>query len=267
MLMTRPMPFAQTAGDGPAVLCLHANASSSSQWRGLMERLAPRFTVTAADSYDSGKSPSWPSKHVIGLKDEAALMQPLLDAADGPVVLVGHSFGAAVALMLALANPRKVRALAIYEPTLFWLIDAERPAPNDADGIRNACRAASEALDEGDPDRAAQHFIDYWMGEGAWAATPERRRPAISEAIGNIRRWDHALTLERTSLADFATLDIPVLLMTGARSTASAHGAARLLASTVPAVETVSFEGLGHMGPVTHPEPVNQAIEAFLDRI
>jgi pimeloyl-ACP methyl ester carboxylesterase len=261
------MPFVQTAGDGPPVICLHANASSSSQWRGLMERLAPRFAVTAADSYDAGRSPSWPSDRIITLADEAALIEPLLEAADEPVVLIGHSFGGAVALMSALANPAKVRAVAIYEPTLFWLIDAQSPAPNDADGIRNACRDASRALDAGNADAAAEFFIDYWMGAGAWAATPERRRGPITQAIGNIRRWDHALTREETPLAAFGALDMPVLLMTGARSTASAHGASRLLASTLPRVEWMSFDGLGHMGPVTDPEPVNAAIAAFLDRI
>jgi hypothetical protein len=28
----------------------------------------------------------------------------------------------------------------------------------------------------------------------------------------------------------------------------------------------VEFESLGHMGPVTHPDPVNEVIEQFLDR-
>jgi pimeloyl-ACP methyl ester carboxylesterase len=261
------MPFAQTAGNGPPVLCLHANASSSGQWRGLMELLAPRYAVTAADSYDAGKSPSWPSDSVITLADEVALMEPLLHAADGPVVLVGHSFGGAIALKAALTHPGRVRAVAIYEPTLFWLIDEESPAPNDADGIRNACRDSARALDEGDADGAAERFIDYWMGAGAWAATPDRRRPSIVQAVGNIRRWDYALTRETTPLSAFAALDMPVLLMTGARSTASAHSAARLVASALPRVETVTFDTLGHMGPVTDPEPVNQAIQRFLERV
>ena len=39
------------AGQGPGVLCLHANASSSAQWRALMDRLAAHFHVLAADGY------------------------------------------------------------------------------------------------------------------------------------------------------------------------------------------------------------------------
>ncbi|MNG36707.1 hypothetical protein D3C84_1238290 [compost metagenome] len=54
--------------------------------------------------------------------------------------------------------------------------------------------------------------------------------------------------------------------MLGTHSTASAKGVARLLSSTLPQVEVLEFEGLGHMGPVTHPGPVNAAIARFLTR-
>src|SRR5262245_3906405 len=62
--------FFREAGAGPGVVCLHSNASSSSQWRGLMDLLAPKFLVLAADSYGAGKSPAWPAGRRIGLRDE-----------------------------------------------------------------------------------------------------------------------------------------------------------------------------------------------------
>jgi pimeloyl-ACP methyl ester carboxylesterase len=40
----------------------------------------------------------------------------------------------------------------------------------------------------------------------------------------------------------------------------------RLLATALPRVEVVEFEDLGHMGPVTHPDPVNEVIKQFLER-
>jgi hypothetical protein len=36
--------------------------------------------------------------------------------------------------------------------------------------------------------------------------------------------------------------------------------------SALPQVEVVEFENLGHMGPVTHPDLVNEAIAQFLER-
>lgn len=259
-------PFFREAGSGPAVVCLHSNASNSAQWRGLMELLAPRLHVFAADSYDAGKSPSWPSDRVITLGDEADLIEPVLERAGSPLVLVGHSYGAAVALIAALRNPGRVRAMALYEPTLFSLLDAQKPAPNDADGIRNAVAGAGACLDAGDADAAAQCFIDYWMEPGAWQRMPAERKPPIAASVRNVRRWAHALFKEPTPLAAFRSLDVPVLYMVGKRSTASARGVARLLTAALPRVEVVEFDELGHMAPVTHPGRINESIAAFLER-
>lgn len=258
--------FHREAGAGPAVVCFHANASSSSQWRSLMELLSPRFRVLAPDLYGCGKSPAWPSAHEISLRDEVALVEPLLGEA-APYALVGHSYGGAVALLAALQNPSRVRAIALYEPTLFALIEAAGPSPNAADGIRNTVAACAIELDAGNLDGAAQRFIDYWMGAGSWAATPGERKPAIAASVKNIRRWKHALFTEPTPLSAFRSLDVPVLLMTGGRSTASARGVARLLKSALPRLEFVDFPDLGHMAPVTHPERVNEAIAGFLSRL
>lgn len=259
--------FVREAGSGPGVVCLHANASSSAQWRGLMEILAPRFRVLAPDSYDAGKGPQWPSDRFISLRDEARLIEPVLERAGSPLVLVGHSYGGALALIAALRDPKRVRAMALYEPTLFSLIEADKPRPNDADGIRNAVAEAAACLERGDVDAAAERFIDYWMDAGAWRRMPAERRPAIAESVRNVRRWAHALFTEPTPLETFRSLQVPVLYMVGRRSTASARGVARLLTGTLPRVEVVEFEELGHMGPVTHPGRVNETIAGFLAKL
>lgn len=259
-------PHTREAGTGPAVICMHANASHGGQWRALMARLASRHRVLAPDAYGAGSSPDWPSDRTITLADEAAFLGSVFAQAGDSFALVGHSYGAAVALMAALQRPQRVRALVLYEPTLFSLIEADAPSPNEADGIRNAVAAAAAALDAGDKALAAKHFIDYWMGPGSWNTTPAERQPAVADATANVRRWAHALMTEPTPLADFARLDMPVLLMNGALTTASARGVSARLLRVLPRVDHRVFEQLGHMGPITHPEVVNEAIEAFLQR-
>jgi len=259
--------FFREAGSGPGVVCLHANASTSGQWRGLMDELAPKYRVLAPDLYDSGKGLRWPSDSVIRLRDEAEMIEPVLARAGSPLTFVGHSYGGAVALIAALMNPGRVRAIALFEPTLFSVIEGSGPAPNEADGIRGAVWGAVQALESGDEDLAAERFIDYWMGAGAWARTPEERKPAIASSVVNIRRWAYALMQEPTPLEAFRALDMPVLYMLGKRSTASAHGVAKRLIPVLPKVEVAEFDNLGHMGPVTHPQPVNDAIARFLERI
>ena len=259
-------PFCRESGTGPAAVCLHANASSSSQWRQLMECLAPRYRVLAPDTHGAGKGPAWPADRALALIDEVTFLEPVFARAGTPFSLVGHSYGGAVALLAAVQQPQRVRALVLYEPTLFALVDFASAPPNDVDGIREAVERAQAALAAGDRGAAAEHFIDFWMGAGAWRATPEARRGAIEAAIVNVQGWGRALFSEPTPLAAFGALTMPVLLMVGQDSPASARAVTRLLSQTLPRMETLEFEGLGHMGPVTHPEVVNPAIEDFLRR-
>ncbi|HEX6320287.1 MAG TPA: alpha/beta hydrolase [Burkholderiales bacterium] len=257
-------PYFREAGSGPAVVCLHSNASTSGQWRALMERLSGRFRVIAVDAYGAGRSPDWPAGTPGWLDDEIALLQPVLEAIDGQFHLVGHSYGAAIALKAALRNPGRVKSMALYEPTLFALLlarDANHPA---AQGIRDTARDAAAAVARGDLHAAGERFIDYWMGAGAWAAMPEARRAAVAPSMRGIAYWAHALMNEPTPLSAFARLEVPVLYLVGGRSPASSRGVFALLKETLPRVRIVQFDDLGHMGPVTHPERVNPAIEEQL---
>lgn len=265
--MPNPEPFVREAGAGPAVVCLHANASTSGQWRGLMDLLAPGYRVLAPDSYGSGKTPEWPSDRTIRLQDEIDLLEPVLAQAGDSFTLVGHSYGAAIALLAALRYPGRVRALVLYEPTLFAVVDARQSPPNGADGIRSAVLAAGAALDAGDRDLAARHFIDFWMGSGSWEATPAQRKPPISRSVVNVRRWAHALFTEPTPVEAFAALDVPVLYMAGEDSPESAHAVSRVLLPVLGRVEAIRFPGLGHMAPLTHPGIVNAEIARFLGAV
>jgi len=232
----------------------------------LMDLLAPKFHVLAADSYGAGKSPAFTGSSGPSLSDEAALLEPVFAKAGEPFSLVGHSYGGAVALIAALANPKRVRALALYEPTLFALVEREKPSPNDVDGIRHAADAAIAACEAGDRVAASRAFIDFWMGGPMFDRMPERNREAIVASIEGVRAWKAALFGEPTPLAAFAALRMPVLLLVGSRSPLSSRAVAQRLARALPDVERVEMQGLGHMGPVTHPEPVNQRIRRFLEK-
>lgn len=261
----QPSPvYHRATGAGPGVVCIHCNASSSAQWRPLMDQLSPHHFMLAPDTHGAGRGPAWPSDRPLSLSDEVDLIEPILQCAGEPFALVGHSYGGAVALLAALRQPSRVSALVLYEPTLFGLIEATSAQPNAADGIRECVARAGAALAVGDRATAAERFIDYWMGEGAYAVKPEAQRTAIEDAIVHVQGWFHALINEPTSLASMRSLEIPVLLMQGSETTESGRAVTSLLAQTLPQVKVLSFDGLGHMGPITHPVPVNAAIEAFL---
>jgi pimeloyl-ACP methyl ester carboxylesterase len=263
--MPSATPYFRESGSGPAVVCLHASVSSSAQWRTFMERLAPRFRVIAVDLYGSGRTPAWPGDRPMRLDDEVDLLEPAFRAAGDRFHLVGHSYGGAVALKAAFLCRSRVMSLALYEPVLFSALMADAPESPAAREIRAVRDDTIRLTDHGDLHAAAARFIDYWMGVGAWAAVPDDRKPALAAAMGSVKPQWHAAFNEHTPLHAFAALDMPTLLMTGSESPASARAVARLLKCMLPWVHEEELDGVGHMGPVTHPSRVNPLIERFLD--
>lgn len=264
--MTSAAAFFREAGSGPGVVCIHSNAGSSGQWRALMDLLAPRFHVLAADTYGAGKSPPWPRERKVSLRDEVELLDPVFARAGERFSLVGHSYGGGIALIAAIVHRQRLRAMALFEPSLFALVEQESASPNDVDGIRGTVAASVAALKAGDAAGAARCFIDFWMGPGSFDRMPERVQTATAYSVRDIQGWKDALFGEPTPLEAFAGLDVPVLLMVGAKSPLSSRAVAQRLARVLPQVEVVELEGLGHMGPVTHPDVVNVRIAAFLDQ-
>jgi len=230
-----------------------------------MERLAHRFRVIAVDLYGSGKTAAWPQDEPMHLDDELALLSSVFRAAGDRFHLIGHSFGGAIALKAALADPGRLISLVLYEPVLFSVLMADAPQSAAAREILAVRDDTNRLVDEGNLSASAQRFIDYWMGEGTWDATPEPRRPLLAAAMRAVKPEWHAAFYEPTPLKAFATVGVPTLFLTGTKSKASARAVARLLTTVLPRVRVEEIDGVGHMAPLTHPDRVNPLIERFLE--
>ena len=242
------------------MVCLHCSASTSGQWRPLMDLLADRYHVIAADLYGSGKSAPWPGERPMWIDDQIAFLAPAFERAGESFHLVGHSYGGAIALKAALSFPAKLKSLVLYEPVLFSVLLSGAP---NSDAAREIMDVRDDTAHLG-PEGVAERFIDYWMGGGTWAAMPGSRRATLAGAVQAMKPEWHSAFNEPTPLETWRTLDVPTLLLTGTASTAAARGVARLLAGVLPRVRVEEIEGLGHMAPVTHPGEINPRIEQFL---
>lgn len=101
---------------GPArpaqVLAIHGLTGHGRRWEALSREHLPDTTVLAPDLLGHGRS-SWDAPWSIDAN--VAALAPLLD---GPALVVGHSFGGAIALSLAAARPDLVTQLVLLDPAV-----------------------------------------------------------------------------------------------------------------------------------------------------
>jgi len=254
----------RVAGDGPGVVCLHANPGTGAQWQTLAERLLPDWHVVVPGTYGATRAPPRPSEPAPTLAEALEGLEPAFAAAGDRFHLVGHSWGGALALRAALAYPERVESVAVYEPALFGLAREADPGNPDLEALADVVHRGAQAVARGDREGAARSFIDFWKHPGAFDAMAPARRAQILGTIECVGSWWRTLSEDPTPLSAFAGLTVPVLVMTGRDTRAAARCVAEALVAAVPGAQVVRFAGLGHMGPLTHPERVLAVIEGFL---
>src|SRR5262249_15218680 len=132
------------------------------------------------EHYGSDNAGPWTGEHAFTIADEAARTLALIDASEGRVHLVGHSYGGAVALHVALARPHSIASMALYEPTVFHLLrQLGAPGRGGFAEIADVAQPFSQGAITGDYRTAVARFVDYWNGRGAWDAM----RPAAQQSL------------------------------------------------------------------------------------
>lgn len=249
------------SGQGAPILLLHSSLSSHRQWSALAAKLVAtgRFCVISADLMGYGDEPCPQAPRPFSLADEVqCLLERLPDEIRRqPFCVVGHSYGGAVALQLALSKALDVRQLALFEPVAFHLLKAEPTLWHEVTALADELPKLSSA-------QAAERFIDYWQTAGYFAALPTKLQQGLAAQVGKVTLDFEGLAGAPWTLHDYQhRLPMPVWLGSGLQSRQSAQRIVQLLAGVLPAVQCMNFH-CGHMGPVADAEPINQALLQFL---
>lgn len=161
----------------PRILAIHGLTGHGQRWETLAIRHLPEYAILAPDLIGHGRS-SWAAPWTIDA-NVRALGELLESDADGPVWVVAHSFGAAVALSLAAARPHLVAGLILLDPAIgldgAWMrdiADAMLASPDFAD--RAEARADKTSGSWGEVDEVElereldEHLITLPNGRVGW---------------------------------------------------------------------------------------------------
>ncbi|HUT51405.1 MAG TPA: alpha/beta hydrolase [Alphaproteobacteria bacterium] len=252
------------SGTGPAVALFHCAGTSAAQWRTARTMLEPDHTMLTPDMVGFGRSEPWPDD-TLSLDEEAGLLAELLEATTGPAHLVGHSFGATLALRLALRHPALCRSLLLYEPIPFGMLRqaGEMALYEEIAGIGRRFVALYEA---GDAENAVKTFATYWTGEDGWQSLTPAARRAMVEAAAMLRLEFHAKEADAVRFEDHAAIGVPAKLVAGEASGPVSHRIAQALAAAIPGAELVRLPG-NHMAPASDPVPFAQLLRAHLGHV
>ena len=228
---------------------------------GLIGALADRITATLYDLPSHGRSSDWDGTG--DLHDVATDMGRTL--LTEPMDLIGHSFGATVAMRLAMEHPEMVRSVTMIEPVYFAPAIADHPDEMFAAlGVNEEFNAA---WDSGDRETAARCFNRAWGDGTKWADFSPRARSYMTDRIHFVVGSAPFLEEDSAGLLKndmFARATMPALLIKGGKSNAAAGYINDAIARRLPDATSTTIEGAGHMAPLTHPEQVAVIIQAFL---
>lgn len=158
----------------------------------------------------------------------------LVSLLDRPSVLIGHSYGALVALGAAVQRPQLVEALGVYEPPLPW--EPWWPPRFRFD----------------DESTAAETFFRSVVGHAAWDRLPERFRRA-RQADGAALVADVGSAIGGLAF-DFTDVLSPVGAAYGSEtSDAFRRSAETVAADCVHAGHLTVIDGAAHGAHLTHP--------------
>jgi pimeloyl-ACP methyl ester carboxylesterase len=179
--------------------------------------------------------------------------------------IAGHSTGASIGAQLALDHPGKVHTLTLLEPTLVSL-PLGRP-------FLEAAGPVFEAYRSGDHSGAFAMFVAAASGldwEVCRALLEERIPGVVTQSVKDADTFFGvelpALTEWMFGPAEAAAIRKPVLSVIGADTQPLWVEIGEFLRSSLPHVEELTIEGVGHLLQMQRPEPVARGIAQFLTR-
>ena len=226
----------------PRVVALHGWGRTHRDFDAVLAGL----DALALDLPGFGATP--PPDEPWGAEQYAAAVLPVLEGADEPVVVVGHSFGGRVAVHLGASHPERIRALVLTGVPLLRPPGATRRKPAAAFRVARALHRRG------------------LLGDARMEALRQRYGSADYRAAQGVMRAVHVTAVNETYEAELRSLRCPVELLWGGADTDVPPAVAEAAAALVPdgRARVTILDGVGHLVPTAAPDAVRAAVERHL---
>jgi pimeloyl-ACP methyl ester carboxylesterase len=267
-------------GVGEPVVLVHGSASDHRTWSSQLDAFGKSYRAIAYS-----RRYHWPNERIPAESDYAMdeqvgdLRSVLRSVGQTPVHLVGHSYGAFLGLLLAMAEPRLIRTLVLAEPPVITLFVSNTPKPLEilrllftrprtafsivkfgATGIGPATAAARRD----DMEAATRIFGRAVLGAEFYGRlSPSRVEQASANAIRAEFLGSGFAALDGE---DLRTVRTPTLLVSGQHSPGLFHRLIDRLEELLPRTERVEIPGASHIMHEDNAPAYNAAVLSFLER-
>jgi pimeloyl-ACP methyl ester carboxylesterase len=265
-------------GTGEPIVFVHGSASDHRTWKAQMGDLGSLYRAIAYSRRYHWPNDGIPNDADYSMEEHVDDLLALLCSLDaGAVHLVGHSYGAFVALLLAIREPRRVRTLVLAEPPVITLFVSSKPRPMEvlslmfsrprtaiaimrfgAKGVEPATAAARR----GDMDAAMRIFGTAVLGPEFYQGLASSRLEQVS--ANAIKAEFLGSGFPPLKDEDVRRIEVPTLLVSGQRSPSVFHRLLDRLEELLPHSERVEVRGASHIMHEDNAAAYNATLRSFL---
>ena len=254
-------PPSETTDVKANIVALHCSLSSGNQWSKLIEA-CDEYNAVAPDISGYGTDTPCCDPASSRLEIEAEHLAQHLETLAGPIHLVGHSFGGAIAFKIATSGQYacRVRSLTLLEPVLpSILLEQDVDHPLYRYFLHETAHICTPIWFD-DKELGLQRFLTFWNGHQCWQSLSEDRKTAMMQRVNKIVA-DFSAIFGENGVEDAARqLAVPTLLFSGGASPMPTQEIVNRLALVMPSVRHVHLPEAGHMLAITHSDEINPQI-------